>query len=31
VLLKNPEELDLEAYRASLVDAVEAVAAGSAR
>jgi hypothetical protein len=31
VLLENPEELDLEAYRASLVDAVEAVAAGSAR
>ncbi|NCC30026.1 MAG: RepB family plasmid replication initiator protein, partial [Gammaproteobacteria bacterium] len=31
VLLKNPEELDLEAYRASLVDDVEAVAAGSAR
>jgi hypothetical protein len=28
VLLENPEELDLDIYRASLVDAAEAVAAG---
>ena len=31
LLLESPEELDLEAYRANLVDAVEAVVAGSAR